>query len=458
MKRVVCLMMVSLLLLSLISLACAEEHEVKTAVYEKPRVINMTDLLADPDDEQSLVRMFVTCDRVDLEGVIVTTSCWRRHQDQQGMDRLQAIVNAYGEVLPNLLVHSPDYPSLEYVQSVCVFGQLGYGMDCVGEGHDTTGSDLIIAAVDKDDPRPVWVNCWGGANTLAQALWRVRNDRTPEEVARFVSRLRVYDVLGQDDAGAWIVTNFPELFYIRSLQVYGIGGSENMRSDIYLQTNIISHGPLGALYPLRTYGAYEGDSPSFLYQMPTGMNDPEHIDWGSWGGRFIWEKQANIPGMSAVTGEENYSPYLMYGDAPEKNYAIGRWQTSYQKDFAARMDWSVTPVYEDANHHPIAVLNGDTTTSILHMTVQPGEQVSLSAVGSSDPDGDRLSYYWYIYKEPGTYQGSIKLTNSRTKEATLQIPKDSAGKTLHVILEVCDNGQPNLYAFRRLVIAVASQD
>lgn len=155
-------MMVRLLLLSLMSFSCAEEPEVKATVYEKPRVINMTDLLADPDDEQSLVRMFVTCDRVDLEGVIVTTSCWCRHQDQQGMDRLQAVVDAYGEVLPNLLVHFPDYPSLEYVQSVCVFDQLGYGMDCVGKGHDTPCSDLIIAAIDKDDPRPVWVNRWGG--------------------------------------------------------------------------------------------------------------------------------------------------------------------------------------------------------------------------------------------------------------------------------------------------------
>ena len=39
-------------------------------------------------------------------------------------------------------------------------------------------------------------------NTLAQALWKVSRTRTPEEVEAFVSKIRIYDILGQDDAGA----------------------------------------------------------------------------------------------------------------------------------------------------------------------------------------------------------------------------------------------------------------
>ena len=54
----------------------------------------------------------------------------------------------------------------------------------------------------------------GGANTLAQALTQVRGTRTPAELERFVSKLRVYAISDQDDAGAWIRREFPALHYI----------------------------------------------------------------------------------------------------------------------------------------------------------------------------------------------------------------------------------------------------
>ncbi len=45
--------------------------------------------------------------------------------------------------------------------------------------------------VDEVDERPVWVSIWGGANTLAQALWDVKARRDPAAVDRFISKLRV---------------------------------------------------------------------------------------------------------------------------------------------------------------------------------------------------------------------------------------------------------------------------
>ena len=85
-------------------------------------------------------------------------------------------------------------------------------MDGVGDGKDSDGSELIIKSVDKNgDSRPLWVLAWGGTNTVAQALWKVSKTRSPREVRRFVSKLRVYDILGQDDTGAWIAKTFPDL-------------------------------------------------------------------------------------------------------------------------------------------------------------------------------------------------------------------------------------------------------
>ena len=430
----------------------AMEKLFKEEPISKTKVINITDLIADPDDEQSLVRMFVTCNQVDLKGVIVSTSCWRPIQDQDGMNRLLPIIDAYGEVLSNLKVHADGYPSLEYIQSIAVMGQTGYSMDDVGEGKDSDGSELIISVVDEDD-RPTWINLWGGANTVAQALWKVKNTRSEAEVNEFVSKLRIYDVLGQDEAGAWIVTTFPDIMYIRSTLIGGFGGSEDMKGDDY-RNKIRSYGALGALYPLRTYGAFEGDSPSFMYQIPTGMNDPEHIDWGSWGGAFSTEKKSFIRGMSAVKNEKDYDPYYMYGDCDEKDESTSRWAIAYQNDFLARMIRTVTEKYENANHHPVAVLNGDTTMNILEMNADAGKTVKLSAKGSSDPDGNNLSYNWYVYNVPGSYYSDVTIKGSDSEKATIVIPDDAKGKSIHVILEIHDDGSPELYAYRRMIINV----
>jgi len=38
--------------------------------------------------------------------------------------------------------------------------------------------------------------------------------------------------------------------------------------------------------------------------------------------------------------------------------------------------------------------------------------------------------------------------------ATLEVPKDAVGKTIHIILEIHDNGAPSLYAYRRMIVKV----
>ena len=108
--------------------------------------------------------------------------------------------------------------------------------------------------------------------------------------------------------------------------------------------------------------------------------------------------------MKPVTNEGEFDPYLMFGNTAEGATAIKRWSTAYDNDFAARMDWSITSEYSDANHHPIAVVNGDTSRTVLQVSAAPGSMVDLNAVGSSDPDEDVLTYSWSFYQEPSSYQ------------------------------------------------------
>lgn len=419
---------------------------------EKPRVIITTDLGADPDDEQSLVHVLLTADLVDIEGIVGVTSCWRQKQSLQNMNKLWLpILEAYRTAYPNLLVHSKGFPSPDHLASISKLGQSGFGMADVGEGKDSPGSELIIEAVDRDDDRPVWVNFWGGGNTLAQALWKVSNTRDDAQIRSFVAKLRVYDILGQDDAGAWITKNFPDLLYIRCTGVYSW-----QPNDEWTRQNVQNHGPLGAAYPDRKW-AFEGDTPAWLYLLPNGLNSPENPSWGGWGGRFV--EKSGIRGMTggAKYDEEQYDPYFTLSDA-DGGSAIGRWKEGIHANLAARAQWAITPSYKKANHHPCAIVNMDTSISPLMITTKAGIPVELDASASTDPDGDTLSFEWSYYREASTYRGDILIANSRAPIAKVLIPDDAQGSTLHIILEVSDDGQPKLISYRRIIINVEDND
>jgi len=144
------------------------------------------------------------------------------------------------------------------------------------------------------------------SSVLAQALWRVKNTRNEAELLKFVSKLRVYTLSDQDDAGPWIRKELPNLFYIvspgfndggayRYATWSGISGDRfhgrfdgadfSLVTNEWLDQNIRQKGPLGAQYPKWEF-LMEGDTPSFLNLMGNGLADPEHPDWGGWGGRY----------------------------------------------------------------------------------------------------------------------------------------------------------------------------
>jgi hypothetical protein len=171
-----------------------------------------------------------------------------------------------------------------------------YGMLGVGDGKDSEGSDWIIKVLEEKDERPLWISVWGGVNTLAQALYKIKN--TKSEAEKLIAKLRIYTISDQDDSGIWIRKHFPDLFYIVSpgddygsatwnaINSFVDGINNDEISNHWLAQNIQQgHGPLGAAYPDVAYGM-EGDTPSWLSLIPNGLNEAEHPEWGGWGGRY----------------------------------------------------------------------------------------------------------------------------------------------------------------------------
>lgn len=446
----------------------------------KPRVVVLTDIENEPDDAMSLVRFLTYSNQWDVEGLVATTSVHQKNKVAPW--RINEILNAYAKVQGNLSKHEPGYPTAKYLRSVVREGRAAYGMEAVGKGMDSPGSDLIIKEVDKKDTRPVWILAWGGANCLAQALWKVRETRSPEEVNKFVSKLRVYAISDQDDSGPWIRETFPNLFYIASPGFFvhngyhhatwtGISGDRfngrfagsnfTIVDNPWLDQHIRSKGPLGAEYPKMVF-LMEGDTPTFLYLINNGLGSSEHPDWGSWGGRYEFyqpktEKWFLKP--EARPFWTNAQDEVMGADGfwhTDNKVTIWRWREAFQNDFVARMDWTIKS-YKEANHPPVPKLSHD-----WQISAKPGEKVTLDAIGSSDPDGNQLSYRWFYYSEPGTFTlptgqsgDPLRIDDADKAKASFVVPKYFGRPgTMHLILAVTDSGTPALTRYKRVVVTV----
>jgi hypothetical protein len=455
-------------------------------IAQNNRVIILTDIEADPDDTQSMVRLLLYSNVIDIEGLIATTSVWKK--TSVAPESIEKIVRAYGKAQPNLNKHEAGFPDAEALLARVKQGIAKYGMEGIGEGNDSEGSDWIIQELEKDDARPLWISVWGGVNTLAQALYKIEKIKSAAEAKKLISKLRVYTISDQDDSGNWIRNKFPDLFYIVSpgddygsatwsaINTVVNGISNETISNNWLAENIQqNHGPLGAEYPDVAWGM-EGDTPSWLSLIPNGLNEPEHPDWGGWGGRYKLYKPdfASIKrGGSGVPLEtetreiwtnaaDNYTPnvYREYGRTvsmdtvtfDDNKATLWRWRDDFQNDFAARMDWC-TKTYNEANHPPVPALSHPGIIS-----VKSGEGFVLDAGGSTDPDGDNLCYYWFHYPEAGSFKKVIKIASAENvRWVYIVAPEVDQNETAHFILKVTDKGTPPLSRYKRVIVNILSK-
>ena len=417
------------------------------------RVIIETDAGGDPDDEQSLVRFLLYANEWDVEGIIAARPVARegenRNPERTGLGIVRAQLKAYGQCYPNLVRHDGRFPTRASLWQRTV---AGYD-DC------QDGVKLIIAAADSPDPRPIWFCNWGtdansATSSLKRALDQVRRERGQEGYAKFKGRFRLSsaDKFGEHTTllappwPLWVDTFRPEVggrrWYHRFSALTATAGGFDLRRDV-----LTGHGPLGALYPTNTgLPQKEGDTMTFLYLVPTGLSDQEHPSWGSWAGRY--GPQDAFPGK----------PYYWANQADtwegrtDRDNTLARWAVHLQNDFRSRLEWCVKD-FAQANHPPVVHLQGDATRRPIFAEVPAGQTLTLSGAGTTDPDGGRLVYQWLVHPETGSYAGAVPIEAAASEQCTVRVPADAGGKTIHVILQVTDDGNPPLTRYRRMVIA-----
>lgn len=443
-------------------------HAVKTL---KPRVIILTDIApgnVEPDDMESMVRLLTYADMLEIEAIITSTG-WNCNPYPDGWaDSLQCVINAYEHDVPNLMKRSNQkgfmplakeegkqpvgyWVSPAYLRSRAVMGSRRSGVAVVGEGNRSAGSDMIIKLVDEKDLRPVWICVWGGANTLAQAIWQVKQQRTKEELKDFLHKLRVYTITDQDmpyserknyaySSHQWMRQEFSDdLMFLWDESAWLTQCELGSRNWQEYASKIQGKGRLGSVYPKYKYGV-EGDTPSFLYVIPNGLHDTEEPSETGWGGCFV----RGLCADGLTTAWTNWQE-------PQKSISRHYEEIFYSdifNDFAARMEWAENG---EGNRNPVVIVNDKKGTEPILLKQKTGKIVTLNASRSFDPDGNSLSFRWYVQKGIG-YDGDIVLRQTEGY-ATFVIPSDAKGKDIHVICEVRDDGKIPLVAYRRIVIS-----
>ncbi len=82
----------------------------------KQRLVVLTDITNEPDDQESMVRLLVYSNEYDIEGIIGTGS---KYGPSRGdIAYFERLIDAYGRVRNNLQLHSGGYPTVAHLKSV----------------------------------------------------------------------------------------------------------------------------------------------------------------------------------------------------------------------------------------------------------------------------------------------------------------------------------------------------
>ena len=453
-----------------VATACASgDHPEETPL--KPRIVVLTDIgpaEVEPDDNESAVRLLAYADRFEIEALITTIGWNCDPYPAEWAEYLTRVIDGYEVDVRNLMNRSGQvsfrvnedrqalgyWPSAGYLRSRTVMGSTRAGIGVVGEGNDSPGSELLIRLADEDDPRPIWVCSWGGANTLSQAIWKVQQTRTPEELKAFLRKFRLYTITDQDMVYAmrmdraysshqWLRRAFADdlmLVWDESawLNQNALGVQNWDKYAAFIQ----GHGEMGKVYPHYLWGV-EGDTPSFLHVMPNGLNDPEHPEQVGWGGCH----QFGISPDGETRAWTNWQePLKGISSAYERRFYPDEFN-----DFAARMQWAAEG---KGNCNPVVRINGREGIAPLEVRTHPGASLRFDASASSDPDGDALRFSWWFQQFPDE-KVYPDLSGADKAKISVQVPaKAPSGHKYHLVCEVHDDGPFELVAYRRIIITV----
>jgi hypothetical protein len=473
----------------------------------KARTIVTTD--GEIDDVDSFIRMLLYANEFKLEGLIYSSSQWhykgnlkgtkftselestaKRYGERtelrwSGTNWIEEILDEYKKVQPNLALHAEGYPTASELKKLVKVGNI----DFEGEMEKVTdGSEWIKKVLLDENPQPVYLQIWGGTNTVARALKSIEEeykgksnwDKIYEKVSK---KAIIYAVLDQDATyKKYIAPNWPKVrVFYNSNQFWCLAYpwtrvvpeelQPYLRGEFMAKNIIQNHGPLLAMYyswgdgqkingdPEHNHGTREemekakmtpydfiseGDSPAYFQLLDVGLMNRDNPEYGGWGGRMV-QSPTNPYRWEDARTLTDYNHFTKKQDA---SFPQTRWIDALQLDFAARADWCIKP-YKEANHAPKILLEGGNIRK-----AKPGETIHIKA-SAKDPDGNKVAFTFWQYVEAGNSPEKVKIESGQNSTASITLSQNAkTGDTFHIIIEGKDNGSPELIRYQRVILEI----
>lgn len=475
---------------------------------------------AEVDDQNSLRHFLLYANEVDLLGIVQTASKyhWRGAEGvkdpEEGLARkflaadapfdkpyrwpgtewMNRVIDNYAADYPNLKKQSEDYPDPESLRAVTKIGNVGY----MGEmDTPSDGSELIRKAILSDDPRKLYIQVWGGCNTIARALSDIRAEfgHTPawKAMHKAISEKVVLTACGEQDETyrSYIAEDWPGIQFVKMLQMGSYAypwktmpdgesrdtlGAAFMREEILCHDSALVRGYCtwmdGHFYegeePASQFGTNpniakewfgarfglpdpepfdflsEGDSPTYFALLPWGLRTLENFSWGGAAGRYLRrEDKTNSKGEPLNYWEAAQDSYTDKSGAEHLTESMWRYTADIQRDFAARAAWAAG---ERGEHAPsLEIAEG---TDVL---CAPGGTLTLHAEASA---GAEVSFR--IYPEAGADWSKDASLRTEGAAAVVTVPAHAApGSCLHVIAKAQAGGRYRLVRYRQIVIEIS---
>ena len=484
---------------------------------------------AEVDDQNSLRHFMFYANEVDLLGIVQTSSKFhwigvpgavKPEKESQGdfefeiesgpfdvpyrwtgTDWMMRVADDYEKDYPNLIRHAQGYPTPDYVRSIIKIGNVGY------EGEmekPSEGSELIRKCILDPDERPLYIQVWGGTNTICRALIDIEAEYadTAEwpELHKAISEKVIITACGEQDPTyrSYMAEKWPDMQFVKTLQMFSYaypwlsmpeGDSKDTLRAAFMKKEIldkksaltdgyctwldgvyyegeleesqfgtneklldewfgfkIMHLPKAVPYDFLS----EGDSPTYFPLFDWGFRTLEDFSYGGISGRYEKKHdQFNSKGQPLNLWDVTTEEYTARDGSKTVCESMWRYVVDIQRDFAARVDWASKEKYSEAEHKPtLSIIEGT------DLIAAAGETVTLHAK-SDNPDGLENVISFRIYKEASGSSVADAAMESKADSADIQIPKDAvAGEKLHVIVKAESKGYYRLGYYQQVIIEV----
>ena len=497
---------------------------------EKARIRTIITQDAEVDDQNSLRHFLFYANEVEVQGIVQTSSKFHWigvpgavkpddiHADDfggsgaksgpydkpyrwPGTEWMMRVIDDYEKDYPQLSKHAEGYPTPDFLRSVTKVGNIGYESEMESP---TEGSELIRARILDEDDRKLYLQVWGGTNTIARALMDIENEYrdTPEWAAmhRKITEKVVITACGEQDQAyrRYVAESWPGIPFVKTLQMKSYaypwfvmpeGESKDTLRAAFMKPEILDgrsaltdgyctwmdgheyegEGPQGQfgvnpniaeewfgsrlIHPSRPQKydfLSEGDSPTYIILFPWGFRSLENFAWGGMAGRYHRvENQFNSKREPLNIWDVSLDRYTDRSGQVSEVESMWPYVADIQRDFAARAAWVDAESFSDGEHAPdLTIAEG------LDLFLEPGGSCTLHPCASS-PDKTEITVSARIYEEAGALWSGKAVLGREGDAFTVTLPDGAVpGEELHLIFRAQATGHYRLTHYQQVILHV----